>query len=196
MIDIAADSLRVGHMAAFALGIGAAAFLEMQLLRRFQSTIDIEGLRLLLAGHDLIRTSVLALWVTGLGLLCLNIVVLGNDFTAKLGIKLGVVILLTGNMVLIERFLIPELFEFEGRGLADIPAGLRCQFGAVAGVSAGCWGAALLLGGVHRFREMAALEVLGVIGPLLIVATIAGAAAALAIGRHRPWPQAATIPGE
>ncbi len=196
MIDIVADSLRVGHMGAFALGIGAAAFLEMQLVHRFRHTVDAEGLRLLLNGHTLIRSALLGLWATGIGLLCVNLFVLGQDFTPKLAVKLGVVLLLTANMVLIERFLIPELFVFKGRRLCSIPGPLRRQFGAVAGFSAGCWGSALLLGGFSRFREMQAVEVLSVIVPLVVAATVAGTAMAFAIGRNRPWPQAAAIPGE
>lgn len=194
MIDIVADCLRVAHMGAFAVGIGAAAFLETQLVRRFRHTVDAEGLRLLLGGHRLIRAAVLCLWATGVGLLSLNLLVLGQDLTPKLAVKLGIVGLLTANMVLIERFLIPEIFVYKDRRLGVIPSRTRAQFGAVAGFSAGCWGAALLLGGVDRFRDMGLIEVLGVILPLLVAATLAGTALARAAGRTRPWPQAAAIP--
>lgn len=196
MIDIVEDGLRVGHMGAFAVGIGAAAFLELQLMRRFRTTVDREGLRLLQSGHELIRFAVISLWITGLGLLCMNTLVLGQAFTPKLGVKLGVVALLTANMILIERFLIPKLSAHKNRRLHDIPARLRSQFGTVAGFSAGCWCSALMLGGFGRFRDMPVVDVLGVVLPLIAAATIAGTAVAFAAGRNRPWPSAAAIPGE
>jgi hypothetical protein len=194
MIDIAVDGLRVAHMAAFAVGIGAATFLESQLLRRFSGGIDAEGLKTLIGGHKLIRNALLALWITGLGLLYVKIFVLCLGFTAKLGVKLGVVMLLTGNMLLIERYLIPEMSAREGVRLRDIPQAVLGRFGAVAGFSAGCWGSALLLGGIGRFRTMEAFEVLGVILPLVIAATIAGAVAAMVVGYKPNWPRAVLIP--
>lgn len=193
MLDLFFDALRVSHMLSFALGIGAAAFLEMQVLKRFRRRIDSEGLKLVLAGHDLIRIAVITLWCTGLCLLLLRIGPLGGALTAKLLAKLAVVTLLTLNMRVIDRFVIPELFYVEGKALGEIPQKLRAQLGAVAGFSGGCWISALLIGGMSVAKQLSPAELAVAVLGLLIGATVVGAAAgAYALGgdarprRHAP----------
>lgn len=196
MTDLLFDALRVGHMLAFAVGIGAAAFLELQLVRRFRTGVDIGSLRLLLFGHDLIRNALIALWVTGAALLAMRLGLLDGAFSAKLAAKLIVVTLLTANMLVIDRFVIPDLFVYEGASLSEIPAAVRGQFGAVAGFSAGCWGSALLLGGIGRFKAMEAAEIAGVLLPIVAAATLAGAAAGFFAGLRPAAPAAQIVPGE
>jgi len=196
MTDMLLDLLRVTHMAAFAVGIGAATFLETQLIRRFKYRVDQDGLRFLLNGHDMIRYAVYGLWGTGLALLILKVGILGNPFTAKLAVKLLVVALLTANMVVIERFVLTEMFFYEGKRLRDIPSLVRLQLGAIAGVSAGCWIMALLLGGVNRFLEMGVFSILGTLIPILIATTAVGAIAAYAYGRKPSWPRPVSVPAE
>ena len=197
MIDLAFDSLKVLHMGSFAVGIGAAAFLELNLVQRFRSNLDFEGLNMLLLGHDLIKAAVIGLWLSGLGLLFLRLGVLGDPFTAKLGAKLAVVSALTINMVVIERYLIPEILAYEDMGYPDIPLLARLKFGSIAGFSAGAWLSALLLGGIGRFKAMEALTLAEVLLPLLAAATLAGALAAILAGRETaPAPQGSVVPGE
>lgn len=183
MIDLAFDILRVLHMAAFAAGIGAAAFLEISVLRRFRARVDIEGLRLLLMGHDLIKFAVIGLWATGAAMIFMRVGVLGDPFSAKLMAKLGVVTLLTLNMVLIDRFLIPEIFVHEDQPLARIPREILTKFGAIAGFSAGAWLSALLLGGIGQFKAMDFFTISEVLVPILVLATIAGSMMAQIIAR-------------
>ena len=52
--ELAIDVVRVGHLLAFAIGFGAALFLEISVLQRFQSRIDRSDLALLNQGHTLI----------------------------------------------------------------------------------------------------------------------------------------------
>ena len=152
MIDIVFDCLRVAHMAAFAVGIGGAAFLELHLTKRVYEPIDAETLRLIDLGHELIKVAVLGLWMTGLGLLFFRLQIYDGVFSAKLGAKLLIVSGLTVNMLVIQQVALPTLRQFEGRGYADMPTGLLGRLGAIAGFSAGTWVSALLLGGIGRFK--------------------------------------------
>ena len=195
MIDLTLDALRVGHMTCFAIGIGTAAFLEVQVLRRFRDGIDIEGLRLLLGGHDLIRYALYGLWATGAGLLFFRIVILCEMPSPKLIAKLMVVSALTLNMRAIGEFVIPELFVWEGMRIADIPARVRMELGAVAGVSGGLWASALVLGGFHRMKMMDGWEIAGVLLPLILTATLVGTLAGWLAGRLGGGP-AVMVPGE
>ena len=188
MQDILIDLVRVSHLAAFAVGIGAAVFLEAFVLKRFWSGIDREGLKLLAVGHGLIGTAVRALWITGLMLLIIRLGVLDAPFTAKLGMKLAVVSLLSANMVLIEHIVIPELARQKGRTLFMIPAQIRMRLGAIGGLSAGCWAVALLLGGVTHFSTLGALDLVAVFVPALAVATLGGALLGFALARPRLRP--------
>ena len=186
MLDVLFDALRVAHMMSFALGIGAAAFLELQIVKRCRYQIDSDSLRLVLSGHQLITVAVITLWCTGLGLLVMRIGPMGGELTIKLLAKLAVVTLLTLNMRVIDRFVIPELFDVEGMALGDIPADTRAKLGAVAGLSGGCWLAALLIGGMSIAQEMTALELGIAVSSLLASSAVVGAlAGALAFGATR-----------
>lgn len=177
MLDIVVDALRVFHMASFAVGIGAAAFLEMQVMKRFQTRIDSEGLKIVLLGHKLILGALITLWATGLCLITLRIGFLGGELSVKLLAKLWVVTLLTLNMRVIEAFVIPELYEVEGMRLADIPRRIRSRLGAVAGFSGGCWTTALLIGGMSIATEMTAMGLTVAVGAVLLTSICAGALA-------------------
>ena len=139
-------------------------------------------------GHQLITVAVITLWITGLGLLTLRLGPMGGELSVKLLAKLAVVTLLTLNMRVIDRFVIPELFDVEGMALGDIPADIRAQLGAVAGLSAGCWMAALLIGGMSIAKELTALELGAAVACVLGLSALIGAAAgALALGaNNRP----------
>lgn len=185
-------------MLSFAVGIGAAAFLELQVVHRFRHRVDFEGLRLLLSGHNLIKLALYGLWATGLGLLFIRVGVQGNPLNAKLVAKLAVVILLTLNTRLIDRVLIPELFEYEGERLPAIPPMQRVQFGAIGGFSAGCWMSALLLGAFSAMKAMGPVELAGILLPIVLSAAAFGACVGLAAGYRQqtpardPW----AVPGE
>ena len=108
MIDLAFDVVRTGHMLCFAIGIGGAAFLELNVVKRFHHVIEEEGLRLMLFGHKLIKVALIGLWFTGLALLFMRLQVYGGAFSDKLGAKLVVATLLTLNMMLIDRVVLVE----------------------------------------------------------------------------------------
>ncbi|MEM9342903.1 MAG: hypothetical protein AAGA87_07640 [Pseudomonadota bacterium] len=200
MIELSLDTLRVGHMLSFAIGIGAALFLELQVTKRFIRGVEIEGLRMLLSGHTLIKYALFGLWLTGLGLVFMRVVILCEMPSAKMIAKLTVVTLLTANMRIIDRFVLPELFVYEGLQLADIPAKVRAQLGAVAGFSAGCWASALLLGGFGRLAMMDGLAIASFLVPIIAFATACGAIVGFAAGMKRGLPQRdpwkAVVPGE
>ncbi len=195
MIDLIFDAVRTGHMLFFAIGIGGAAFLELNVVRRFHHMIEEEGLRLMLFGHKLIKIALIGLWFTGLALLFMRLGVYEGVFSDKLGAKLAVVTLLTANMILIDRFVIPEIVAFEGASVAHIPWRTRGKLGAVAGFSAGCWIAALLLGGIGYTKTMAAPELAGVLVPLLLGCAMIGWIGALVAGWIRRTDYE-LVPGE
>ena len=97
----------------------------------------------------------------------------------KYGAKIVVVSALTVNMVIIDRFLIPEIFLYEGERVSDIPSQTLAQFGAIVGFSAGVWISALLLGGIGLLKAMSAMTLFLFLAPLIAAATIAGSAFAL-----------------
>lgn len=177
MLEVVFDALRVLHMASFAVGIGTAAFLELQVMKRFQTRIDSEGLQIVLTGHKLIFGALVTLWATGLCLMTLRIGFLGGDLSVKILAKLWVVTLLTLNMRVIESFVIPELYEVEGMALGDIPRRIRSRLGAVAGFSGGCWLTALLIGGMTIATEMSASGLTLTVGTILLAAICVGALA-------------------
>ncbi|MGV6847102.1 MAG: hypothetical protein ACWA5A_01855 [Marinibacterium sp.] len=179
MIDIIFDILGVAHMASFAVGIGAAAFLELYLIKRFRARLDPASVSLLLMGHQLIRVAVIALWVTGLSLLYVRLAIYGDPFSAKLLAKLSVVTALTVNMMIIERFLIPRVQKYRGRCLSDIKPRTLALFGGIAGFSAGSWASALLLGGVGYLKSLDIPHLSSVLLPILGTATLVGILAGL-----------------
>ena len=185
MFDFVTDLIRVLHMGAFAVGIGAAAFLETTILKRFRSCIDGDGLRLLQQGHALIGNSVRILWVTGLSLIIIHVGLAAEPVTAKLLMKLIVVCALTANMAMIERWVLPTLSAMRGFAISDIPVNRLASLGAIGGVSAACWISALALGGVGLFKTLGLGALLMIFLPSLCGAAFIGAGIAVAIGHSR-----------
>jgi hypothetical protein len=182
MIDLVTDTIRVGHMLAFAIGIGAAAFLETQILRRFLTRIDAEGLTLMLYGHRLIKSAVYGLWITGVALLTIRVGLQGAPMSDKLLAKLLIVTLLTVNMRMIDRFVLPGLVAHEGASIHHVPFLTRAGFGGIAGFSAACWLSALLLGGLGITKTMEGADLARLFLPLLGMATLAGMIAGAVAG--------------
>ena len=185
MFDFVTDIVRVAHLGAFAVGLGAAAFLEITILKRFRTCIDGDGLRLLHQGHQLIASAVRALWMTGLTLLILRIGVEGAPLSPKILMKLIVVSALTANMALIERWVLPELAARRSYALSDIPVNRLAALGAVGGFSGACWLSALALGGVGIFKTMGLAPLLVIFLPTLIGGAAVGGTIAVAIGHSR-----------
>lgn len=196
MTDLLFDIVRIAHMGCFAAGIGSAAFLEICLAKRLRERIDLESLRLVLTGHTIIKSAVVGLWLTGLSLMYFRLVVFGDPFTAKLAVKVLIVTALSLNMIVINRFVIPEIFLYEDARLSDIPTQTLAQFGAVVGFSAGVWMSALLLGGIGVLKTMNFATLLFLLVPLLVAATLLGCVVAVfstytEISKPRPMEQPA-----
>ena len=196
MLDFAFDALRVGHMLAFAVGIGTAAFLGLQVFGRFRRCVDLMGLRIVLYGNMLIRKALAALWITGVGLLAMQIGVLGGTLTEQHAVKFLIVAVLTASAWATDRYLIPELFVYEGAEPSEIPALMRIQLGAAAGLSGGCWISALLLGGTGLMKSMPAEQIAALFVPVVLAATLAAAAAAWSAGRGPMRIAGHVVPGE
>lgn len=185
MFDFVTDIVRVVHLGAFAVGLGAAAFLEITILKRFRTCIDGDGLRLVYQGHQLIGSAVRALWMTGLTLLIIRIGVEGGPLSAKLLMKLIVVSALTANMALIERWVLPTLGSLRSYALSDIPVNRLGALGAIGGFSGACWLSALALGGVGIFKTMGLGALLLIFLPTLAGGAVVGATVAVALGHSR-----------
>ncbi len=188
MIGLMFDMFTVAHMAAFSVGIGCAVFVEVAVFRRFHNGIDQACLALLKQAHCVIGLAVVALWVSGLGLLAIRLGILDGILSAKLILKLAVVVGLTLNMWLIDAYVLPRLDRLVGMRLDQIPKAQLVSFGAIAGASAGCWLSALLLGGVGAFKIMAWSQLLGFFLPVLGGAAVSGAVLAAIFGRKPAMP--------
>lgn len=187
MYDLFVDLFRTGHMAAFAVGIGSAIFLEISVMQRCRNRIDADALDMLEIGHTIISAAVMALWLTGLGLLMIRTGLEAAPFTAKLTAKVAVVTILTANMFAIEHIALPRLRALKGLALTSVPPRTLAVLGAFAGLSAGTWTVALMLGGIGYFQSMDLISLAAVILPVLGISALAAAVTAVNIGaEERP----------
>lgn len=187
MINLAADALTLFHLLSFATGIGTALFLQIRIVPRFRTRIDKTDLRILMQGHTLITAAIVGLWVTGVAMLLLQTMVIGARFTPLMASKLAVVAILTVNMHLIERQVLPVLAWARNESVSVLSRDQLSMFGAIAGLSAISWFIALCLAGLRAFDTMSMNTLAATILPLLILAPFVGAQIAIHIGHGKRW---------
>ncbi len=185
MYDLALDLARVAHLFAFAVGFGAAVLLEFVLVHKIHRGLAASDLKLIHSAHDLITGAVGLLWVTGLALIALRT---SGDFSLmspKLWTKLTVVSVLTGNMVLIAMYLVPVLDKAPNGLVSALPTTTRLSMGAIAGVSAGCWFSALVLGAASGVKPLGFETLVMMFVPMITVPAIIGTIVAYNMGPQR-----------
>ena len=186
MYELFLDLVRVIHFLGFAVGIGAAVFLEGLVLSRARVAIEEEELALIEHGHRLILIALSVLWLTGLALIGLKT---GFDpalITGKMQMKMWVVAALTANAFVIAWVATPLLRDALYRSLSDMHDVSLAMIGGAAGLSAAGWLSALVLGAVGHLAAMP-IETLGpVFSAVLVAGVLGGALFAVVIGRRAP----------
>lgn len=186
MYELVTDLVRVIHFLGFAVGIGAAVFLEGLVLSRARVAIEEEELALIEHGHRLILIALGALWLTGLALIGLKT---GFDpalVTAKMQMKMWVVAALTANAFVIAWVATPLLRDALYSSLSDMHDVELAMIGGAAGLSAAGWLSALVLGAVGHLATLPIVTLGPLFSVVLVAGALGGAVFAVMIGRRGP----------
>lgn len=186
MLELVTDLVRVAHFIGFAIGIGAAVFLEGLVLSRARVAIEEEELALIEHGHRLILMALGILWLTGLALVGLKT---GFDpalITGKMQAKMWIVAAMTANAFVIAWVVTPLLRDALYASLSDLHDLELAMIGAAAGLSAAGWLSALVLGAVGHLAALPFGALAPIFGGVLIVGVLAGAVFAVLVGRSEP----------
>lgn len=186
MFELFVDFIRVAHILCFAIGIGAAVFMESVVLSRARTYIDIEELALIERGHKLILGAMAGLWITGIMLIAIRTSFNPFAITPKILTKVAVVSALTANAFIIARVVTPMLRKALYGKLADLGWWRLCLIGAAAGLSGAGWLAALTLGAVGVMKTLPGGTLALIYGGMLFGGALLGAALANPIGRREP----------
>jgi hypothetical protein len=182
------DSLTFGHLAAMSAALGAVIFADTTILRRIGRPTTPQQLAVIHHAHGVISIALALLWVTGIALLGLKTSFDPANFTPKLMAKLATVTLLTMTALTMARVAVPYLTEHVGQCLLNAPLADRCTLAFCAGMSAGGWSTALMLGS-SKILKTAGDEVV-----MLSLAThglAVGGALALALTAFLLWREEA-----
>lgn len=186
MLELVTDLVRVAHFIGFAIGIGAAVFLEGLVLSRARVAIEEEELALIEHGHRLILLALGVLWLTGLALVGLKT---GFDpalITGKMQAKMWIVAAMTANAFIIAWVVTPLLRDALYSSLSDLHDLELAMIGAAAGLSAAGWLSALVLGAVGYLAALPFDTLAPIFGAVLVVGVLAGAMFAVLVGRSEP----------
>ncbi|MEL6196845.1 MAG: hypothetical protein AAFT19_03265 [Pseudomonadota bacterium] len=148
------DGLRLAHLAAIAAGLGCVIVTDLTMLRWLGVPIGHRQGTALEAAHAIIGPALMAAWITGLALVAARTGFDPAAFSPKLLAKLGVVTLLSLNVILILRYVQPVIVDYRGTGLLYIPFHHKLLFALSGALSVAGWGAALLLGGSHVVKPL------------------------------------------
>ncbi len=189
MYNLLLDLVRVAHLFGFAIGFGSAVLLEFVIVSKLSRGLSRGDLNLVRAAHDLITLAVGVLWVTGLALVWFRTSGDLSAFSPKLITKLVVVVMLTINMMLIARLLMPALQTAPKGMVALLPTPTRIRMGAIGGLSAGCWFSALILGAATSVKPMGFETLVAIFGPLIVIPMIIGALVAYRLRPQSDQPE-------
>ena len=175
VVEVLVQVLRLAHIGFFAVGIGVAVFLEALILRDVARPITRARTEFLTQGHVLITWAVKGLWITGLAMIIGAIGFLGVELSGKLFTKLAVVTILTANMLVIDWHVVPTLVSLRGKALTDLPPNEIGRLGAIGGLSAACWGLAVLIGGMPVVAQLPPeIAISAVLGTLVCAPIVGG----------------------
>ncbi|MEM9146849.1 MAG: hypothetical protein AAGC57_11665 [Pseudomonadota bacterium] len=176
------DLLRIVHLAAAAIGIGAMVATDFTMLRLAHRPIGPRHWRALEAAHLLIAPALLVAWASGM---VLAFQATGGNpaaMTPKLAIKLGVVTLLTLDAWYIAKHIRPIMEEAGGIRLIELPFLQRLALGIAAALSVAGWCSALLLGGSEMLQGAGFTLLLPLIGAIYGIALTVAVVFALRLG--------------
>mgnify|MGYP001554450592 CR=1 FL=1 len=101
--------------------------------------IDASFLRNLHRYHGLVLLFLIPLWVTGLLLIQIRTGFDLSNFTPKLWFKIGAVVTLTINGLVMGSYAFTILPLYQRRALVDFPYKILMRFGLLASISTSCW---------------------------------------------------------
>ncbi|MBB3992691.1 hypothetical protein GGR95_000310 [Sulfitobacter undariae] len=168
------DGLRAAHLIFFAAGMGAALYHEYLTARSFRGEIseqDICGIEML---HRWIVLAFSGLWLTGIGLIYVRTAFDLSQFSPKLWVKVGIMLIMTLNALMISRCVLPILKNNIGKAMSSLPALQLFTMTQLAAVSMFCWSSGMVLGS-SQYLKTAAWNVLSplVVGWFVTVTLVA-----------------------
>lgn len=193
------DLLRMGHLAGLAVGLGLALCADLLAVRSFFVTISERDVWILRSLHWLIMAGVAILWGTGLGLLYIRTGFAAEAMSPKLMVKLGVVLLLTCNALIIGMFALPSYAAHQGQRFGHFALTERLRLSVIAGLSLSCWASALALGAISQLKPLPLDQLEMLFAPFFAVVISAVVFCGLGAGllerlrrdlpNPRDWPQ-------
>lgn len=148
------DAARAVHLLGLALGFGVAIVADLSAARTLVRPLSWTEIETLERYHRMVAVGLALFWASGLVLLWLRTGFVLEEFSPKLWAKLGVVMLLTVNAVLIGKVGLPAMVRWQGMRFGALPMMLRLRLGALAGMSGAGWISALSLGVFSNLKTM------------------------------------------
>lgn len=142
----AVDLLRAAHLICFAAGMGTALYFDFHSFWSLKRPIDDAHLAELARIHHWVSAAFIGLWLTGLGLIYVRTGFEFANFSPKLWLKVGLMVLMTFNSVIIARVIVPLMRANLNSRLVDLRYWQFCKTTQIAIISMFCWTAGLFLG--------------------------------------------------
>jgi hypothetical protein len=181
------DCLRALHLICFAAGMGTAIYHDFLTLRSFRSVISLRDIHAMEALHRWVAVAFGGLWLTGLALLYVRTSFDMLLFSPKLWVKIGIMLLMTGNALILSRLVLPILKQHVGRPMSSLPVGQLLTMGVLAAVSMFCWTSGMVLGSSQYLKtaEWSMLAPLAV-GWFIAVMSVSLMVVIIMRGQRRP----------
>ncbi|MEL6883474.1 MAG: hypothetical protein AAFP87_03110 [Pseudomonadota bacterium] len=144
---LASDLMRIAHLFAVILAMGAAFFADWRMFGGIHRPIAPRELGLFDDLHRFVVGTLALVWITGLALIWLRTGFQLSEFSPKLFSKLIVVTVLTLNATAIGAFALPLMRTRMGAVPLHFSLSQKLTLGTVAAVSTASWLLALSLGG-------------------------------------------------
>ncbi|MEM8851493.1 MAG: hypothetical protein AAGE03_15860 [Pseudomonadota bacterium] len=175
---LASDMLRIAHLFAVVLAMGAAFYADWRMFNGVQKPVSARDLTAFDDLHHFVLGSMALVWVTGIALIWLRTGFVLADFSPKLFAKLLTVTLLSVNAVVIGKLALPLMRDQAGSVPLHFPIAQKLTLGAVAAMSTASWLLALSLG-ASKVLAVSGWDVLAPVlsGTYLSALTVAFAAA-------------------
>lgn len=185
--QIITDSIRYLHLLAIAVGLGGSVLADLQVVRKVDQMITHDLMERLKHLHHIVALALVAMWISGAGLIHIRTGFVLEEFSPKLFSKLGVVTMLSFNAMLIGFVALPLLEKCDGVRLVDLSLKRKIACGWLASFSGASWLMALAMG-ESKVLAAAGWDVFTYYVPMIYVlaltaATVAAVLAHLLYGR-------------
>ncbi|NNE87285.1 MAG: hypothetical protein HKN27_04350 [Silicimonas sp.] len=174
------DAARAVHLLGLALGFGVAIVADLSAARTLVRPLSWTEIETLERYHRMVAVGLALFWASGLVLLWLRTGFAVENFSPKLLTKLGVVMLLTVNAVLIGKVGLPAMDRWQGMRFGALPVMERLRLGALAGMSGAGWISALSLGVFSKLKTMEWSVLSELIGMIYLIGLVGAMLLAIA----------------